>query len=578
MVAAMKNAHARRDIAMLAAAAPARRPIVYRYRTGVFMSRMKNHVLASVKASGQLVKWLAPSELGSHIAVPSLLGPKPLAAVDLGEKGMVSRLIAETLSERSMTIAAIFIHETNKACATEAFTSILENCEVVTETPFDRLHIRDILKFLQKSSDMTVNLNLAERLDVLDHFATLVGSSDSWTIVNAFDMMLASVEDAKTEIDFDAYGSPTEWQRPALTPVMVGNPPLAAEDFIFDVAKSLRVGAPREQVVRELCNTVNTQLKRSAEQLANPTATRRAASASALRPVGFTLHVLAWLQTLSMNGKWRDPILGPDEFLWSLYRLASVDVDLGSAPRQGVPEMQAGIERSESFRFLAHHAERIGSSLQSYLKELRRVASSGWVVDVSDSLFPVRAPTSNSGTSFADEGPTQRLRDLGRPGEKLSRLPAYEFSKPTVILHGASEVELGNLARAYAKSILCETGAMNSWCGACPSCLRFEKNSLLGRIEPTDLGQSNAKAKVEGLVDDLKKPSLADRTVVTLVRAESAGPIILDTLLKTVEEPPQRVSFIILSRDLGALTPAIRSRAYAMSATAKSVPAASSAT
>ena len=128
-----------------------------------------------------------------------------------------------------------------------------------------------------------------------------------------------------------------------------------------------------------------------------------------------------------------------------------------------------------------------------------------------------------------------------------------------LLFSGAPGAGKLDLALSLAKDLLCEQGKKRS-CGTCGSCIRVdnkESESLLF-IEPSSL---------EIKLDDVRKirqflalQSIAPARVVIISQADALNLQAVNSLLKSVEEPPQKSYFIFLSSQEGALPQTLRSR------------------
>lgn len=163
-----------------------------------------------------------------------------------------------------------------------------------------------------------------------------------------------------------------------------------------------------------------------------------------------------------------------------------------------------------------------------------------------------------------------------------------------LLLHGAPGVGQFELAVAAAQSWLCEAALHQrpgaAACGACPACrlvqaqthpdlrvvlpealrepLRWAPAGPGDDASPGDTGASRRKPSRELRVDDVRQAiGFAQTTsarggakVVVLHPAERLNAIAANALLKTLEEPPEAVRFLIVTGDAARLLPTIRSR------------------
>lgn len=172
-----------------------------------------------------------------------------------------------------------------------------------------------------------------------------------------------------------------------------------------------------------------------------------------------------------------------------------------------------------------------------------------------------------------------------------ARLAAWGRRPPhAILLRGRSGLGKTELARAYAKWILCEsTAAAQFACGKCQACLWFEQGNHpdFRQVEPEALAtgassgdegaeepKSRAGAKpsrqikidqVRALQDFLAIGTHRAGLRVAIVRpAEAMNTSTANALLKSLEEPPPGTLFLLVSSQPARLLPTIRSRCQAL--------------
>ncbi|MEJ6023248.1 DNA polymerase III subunit delta' [Ramlibacter sp. PS4R-6] len=154
------------------------------------------------------------------------------------------------------------------------------------------------------------------------------------------------------------------------------------------------------------------------------------------------------------------------------------------------------------------------------------------------------------------------------------------------LLQGPSGLGQYPLALEMVRAWLCETPTAQGACGNCPSCHAIDVRThadlfvLMPETVMIDLGWPLGE-KAQGDIDDKKrKPSkeirvdamrdaieFAQRTsgrgrgkAVLVYPAERMNPITANALLKTLEEPPGDVRFVLATEAAHQLLPTIRSR------------------
>lgn len=113
-------------------------------------------------------------------------------------------------------------------------------------------------------------------------------------------------------------------------------------------------------------------------------------------------------------------------------------------------------------------------------------------------------------------------------------------------------------ATALAKCLVCPTGG----CGSCDECIRVSHGTHpdVHVLQPESV-VGYMIDQVRALVDDVSlTPVRAKAKVYILDRAELLKGAPANALLKTIEEPPEGVVFILISRSVDAMLPTIVSR------------------
>ncbi len=157
-------------------------------------------------------------------------------------------------------------------------------------------------------------------------------------------------------------------------------------------------------------------------------------------------------------------------------------------------------------------------------------------------------------TNFDDligqEAVSQTL-SLALDSDRLSH--AYLFSG----LRGSGKT---STARIFAKALLCEKGATSHPCGVCSHCIMATEGQHMDIIEMD--GASNRKIDdIRELIEHTKyKPSTARYKIFIIDEVHMLTKEAFNALLKTLEEPPSFVKFILATTDPLKLPATILSR------------------
>ena len=117
-------------------------------------------------------------------------------------------------------------------------------------------------------------------------------------------------------------------------------------------------------------------------------------------------------------------------------------------------------------------------------------------------------------------------------------------------------------AREFAKALLCSSPDENGACGKCNNCTYFDAETHPDFIHIFD---PNKKAiKVEDVrnkvVSDIRIGSQISKRKVYLIEGDELNEAGQNALLKSLEEPPQNIIFILVCEEADSLLPTVLSR------------------
>jgi DNA polymerase-3 subunit gamma/tau len=151
---------------------------------------------------------------------------------------------------------------------------------------------------------------------------------------------------------------------------------------------------------------------------------------------------------------------------------------------------------------------------------------------------------------IGQESVSQTL-SLALEGDRLSH--AYLFSG----LRGSGKT---STARIFAKALLCEKGATSHPCGVCTHCVMASETSHMDIIE-MDAASNRGIDDIKDLIEHTKyKPSSARYKIFIIDEVHMLTNQAFNALLKTLEEPPDFVKFILATTDPLKLPATILSR------------------
>jgi len=151
---------------------------------------------------------------------------------------------------------------------------------------------------------------------------------------------------------------------------------------------------------------------------------------------------------------------------------------------------------------------------------------------------------------IGQEAVTQTL-SLALDQNRLSH--AYLFSG----LRGSGKT---STARIFAKALVCDEGPTSKPCGKCPNCIMANENRHMDIIE-MDAASSRKIDDIRDLIEHTKyKPNSARFKIFIIDEVHMLTKEAFNALLKTLEEPPSFVKFILATTDPLKLPATILSR------------------
>jgi DNA polymerase-3 subunit gamma/tau len=130
---------------------------------------------------------------------------------------------------------------------------------------------------------------------------------------------------------------------------------------------------------------------------------------------------------------------------------------------------------------------------------------------------------------------------------------AYLFSGP----RGTGKT---STARILAKVLNCDAPKEGEPCGTCPNCIAVERGQIVDWLLELDAASNNGVANIRELIERIPLGTSGNRKVVILDEVHMLSTGAANALLKSLEEPPSHVVFILATTDPQKVLPTIRSR------------------
>ena len=129
-----------------------------------------------------------------------------------------------------------------------------------------------------------------------------------------------------------------------------------------------------------------------------------------------------------------------------------------------------------------------------------------------------------------------------------------------IVFSGPAGIGKAKLAMAVAQNMVCESSVAKQACGHCGACVRVVKNQSENMRLVTPEGAQIKILQIRDILSYLSLASDGQKRVIIIDQANTMNAQASNSLLKTLEEPPPDVYFILITTDVRLLMPTIRSR------------------
>lgn len=167
--------------------------------------------------------------------------------------------------------------------------------------------------------------------------------------------------------------------------------------------------------------------------------------------------------------------------------------------------------------------------------------------------YQVLARKYRPGTLAEVIGQPQTVKALVNAFDRQQLHHAYLFS-------GTRGVGKTTLARIIARCLNCETGVTSTPCGTCSNCVAIADGSFVDLIE-VDGASRNKVEETRDLLEDISYlATMGTYKVYIIDEVHALSDSSFQTLLKSLEEPPEHVKFVLATTNPDKVPVTVRSR------------------
>src|SRR5215212_12025125 len=132
---------------------------------------------------------------------------------------------------------------------------------------------------------------------------------------------------------------------------------------------------------------------------------------------------------------------------------------------------------------------------------------------------------------------------------------------------GTRGVGKTTIARILAKSLNCETGVTATPCGVCGACVAIDEGRFVDLIE-LDAASNTGIDNMREILDNARYAPTVGRYKVYLIdEVHMLSKAAFNSMLKTLDEPPEHVKFVLATTDPQKIPPTVLSRCLQFSLT-----------
>ena len=115
-------------------------------------------------------------------------------------------------------------------------------------------------------------------------------------------------------------------------------------------------------------------------------------------------------------------------------------------------------------------------------------------------------------------------------------------------------------ARILAKVLNCDNPVDGEPCGVCESCVAVDEGRMVDWLQEHDAASNRGIDRMRSILETIPLGTSRNRKVIILDEVHMLTKEASNTLLKSLEEPPEHVVFVLATTDPQQVLPTIRSR------------------
>lgn len=128
------------------------------------------------------------------------------------------------------------------------------------------------------------------------------------------------------------------------------------------------------------------------------------------------------------------------------------------------------------------------------------------------------------------------------------------------IFYGSRGTGKTSCAKIFAKAVNCEAPVDGEPCNQCPSCRAINEERVMDVVE-MDAASNNGVDHIRRICDEVQfLPSEVKKRVYIIDEVHMLSPSAFNALLKTIEEPPEHVLFILATTEINDIPATVLSR------------------